>query len=81
MGIAIVLLAIIFDRIKNIIWREIIKKRSAQEVKEKIMSKIEIKNVYKIFGENPAKILPLASPLTPSSTKNLESLINLTNHR
>ena len=23
------------------------------------MSKIEIKNVYKIFGENPAKILPM----------------------
>ena len=23
------------------------------------MSKIEIKNVYKIFGENPSKILPM----------------------
>ena len=23
------------------------------------MSKIEIKNVYKIFGENPSKVLPM----------------------
>ena len=50
-------------------------KSSSYEEKEKIMAKIEIKNVYKIFGENPSKILPMVQE---GATK--EEILEQTGH-
>ena len=36
-------------------------KKFKKELRKKryLMSKIEVKNVYKIFGDNPSKVLPM----------------------
>ena len=71
-GIAIVLLAIIFDRITQS-YGEKIQERTQK--KRYLMSKIEVKNVYKIFGDSPAKVLPMVKD---GATK--EEILEKTGH-
>jgi hypothetical protein len=55
-GIAIVLLAIVLDRITQS-YGETLQERNAPVKKAKeIMSKIEINNIYKIFGNDPESV-------------------------
>ena len=74
-GIAIVLLAIVLDRITQS-YGETLQERQAPAKKEKkIMSKIEINSVYKIFGNNPKSVL---SMVKDGGTK--EEVLDKTGH-
>ena len=58
-GIAIVLLAIVLDRITQSYGETLQQRQSPDKKDNKIMSKIEINNIYKIFGNNPKSIMPM----------------------
>ena len=57
-GIAIVLLAIVLDRITQS-YGETLQERNSPTKKEKINVKIEINNIYKIFGNKPQSVMPM----------------------